>query len=458
MRKLITLLLLLGIFVVGNAQEWETDFNKAKKIAAKKGLNILLVFSGSDWCAPCIKLEKNIWESEAFKKYAQENLVLLKADFPKKRGHKLPKEQQEKNDTLFEKYNTIGAVPFVVILDKTGKVLGTNGYKDISPAEYINEIKSSIPQKKQSIEVFHRKLKLMGTRFDINVSAKTAKDADVYIDMAVDEISRIEKLISSWDKTSQTSAINNNSGIKPVVVDPELFDLIKRSIAISELTDGAFDISYASMDKIWKFDGSMKEFPLEDKIKASVAKVGFENIILDEKKHTVFLKLKGMKIGFGGIGKGYAADKAKELLISKGVDAGIINASGDMNTWGKQPNGDDWTVAITNPMNKNKEFATLPITNGAVVTSGDYEKFVMFNGKRYSHIINPKTGYPASGVISVTVFAKQAELADALATSIFVMGVDVGLDRINQLPNIECIIIDENGDIHNSDNIRINDK
>ena len=169
----------------------------------------------------------------------------------------------------------------------------------------------------------------------------------------------------------------------------------------------------------------------------------------------MFLKLKGMKIGFGAIGKGYAADKAKDLLISKGVLSGIINASGDMNTWGKQPNGKEWKVAITNPMDKNKVFALLPISNGAVVTSGNYEKYVKFNGKRFSHIIDPRTGYPSSGIISVTVFAPKAELADALATSVFVMGQEAGLDRINQLPKIECIIIDDKGNIIKSKNIEI---
>ncbi|GAB4159118.1 MAG: FAD:protein FMN transferase [Winogradskyella sp.] len=295
----------------------------------------------------------------------------------------------------------------------------------------------------------------MGSRFDITVVAKDSLESETFIKMAIDEIERIENLISSWDENSQTSKINRYSGIKPVEVDLELFRLIERSIAISKLTDGAFDISYASMDKIWKFDGSMKEMPTEDEIKASVEKVGFKNIILDKSKNTVFLKLKGMKIGFGAIGKGYAADKAKELLISKGVTAGIINASGDMNTWGKQPNGKEWKVAITNPLNKNKAFALLPINNSAVVTSGDYEKFVNFNGVRYSHIIDPRTGFPASGIISVTVFAPKAELADALATSVFVMGKDTGLDRINQLPNIECIIIDDKGNIIKSKNIEI---
>ena len=295
----------------------------------------------------------------------------------------------------------------------------------------------------------------MGSRFDITVVAKDPVEGDVYIDMAISEITRIEKLISSWDENSQTSEINRNSGIKPVKVDPELFDLIQRGIGISKLTDGAFDISYASMDKIWKFDGSMTVMPSEDSIKASVAKVGYHNIILDKENHTVFLKLEGMKIGFGAIGKGYAADRAKELLKSKGVVAGIINASGDMNTWGKQPDGKEWKVAITNPMDKNKVFALLPITNGAVVTSGNYEKYVTFNDIRYTHIIDPRSGYPATGIISVTVFAPKAELADALATSVFVMGIEVGLNRIEQLPQVECIIIDDKGNIITSKNIEI---
>ena len=296
----------------------------------------------------------------------------------------------------------------------------------------------------------------MGSRFDITVVASDSAKAAMHINTAISEITRIEKKISSWDSNSETSAINKNAGIKPIKVSNELFYLIERAIAISKLTDGAFDISYASMDKIWKFDGSMKTMPSENKIKNSIAKVGFQNIILNKENKTVFLKQKGMKIGFGGIGKGYAADKAKQLLISKGVKAGIINASGDMNTWGKQPNGKEWMVAITNPMNKNIAFATLPISNKAVVTSGNYEKYVTFNNIRYTHIIDPRTGYPAINIISASVFAPKAELADALATSIFVMGTEVGLNRINQLKGVECIIIDGTGNIHYSNNININ--
>ena len=158
----------------------------------------------------------------------------------------------------------------------------------------------------------------MGSRFDITVVANDSISAHKYIDTAVVEITRIEKLISSWDAASQTSAINKNAGIAPVKVDTELFQLIQRAIGISKLTDGAFDISYASMDRIWKFDGSMKQMPTNQEIASSVSKVGYQNIILDSEKNTVFLKLKGMKIGFGAIGKGYAANKAKKVMMDHG--------------------------------------------------------------------------------------------------------------------------------------------
>ncbi|MFI1743774.1 FAD:protein FMN transferase [Thalassobellus sediminis] len=307
-----------------------------------------------------------------------------------------------------------------------------------------------------SQEVYKRTLKLMGSRFDISVVAGNQKEGDAYIDLAVNEISRIETLISSWDVNSQTSQIIKNAGIKPVVVDDELFQLIKRAIKISELTKGAFDISYASMDRIWKFDGSMTQMPSAEAIKKSITRVGYKNIVLDESDHSVFLKLKDMKIGFGAIGKGYAADKAKILLQKNGVKAGIINASGDLNAWGKQPDGKDWMVAIVNPLNKSKVFSWLPVSNGAVVTSGNYEKYVTFNNVLYSHIIDPRTGYPSTGILSATIFTKNAELADALATSIFVMGVDVGLDFINQLKGVECILVDKNNKLQTSKNININ--
>ena len=295
----------------------------------------------------------------------------------------------------------------------------------------------------------------MGSRFEISVVANDSVEGQKYIVSAIGEIKRIENLISSWDSNSQTSEINRSAGVSAVKVDLELFQLIERALKISKLTDGAFDISYASMDKIWKFDGSMTTMPSEEAIKKSVEKVGYENIILDATNQTVFLMLKDMKIGFGAIGKGYAADKAKALLINSGVSAGIINASGDLNTWGTQPNGKDWMVAIVNPLNKEKVFSWMPVKNSAVVTSGNYEKYIRFNDVLYTHIIDPRTGYPATGILSVTIFTQNAELADALATSVFVMGEEAGLNFINQLKGVECIIVNKDNKIVSSSQIEL---
>ena len=300
-----------------------------------------------------------------------------------------------------------------------------------------------------------RKLWMLGSPFEVTAVAKDTMAANIYIDMAVVETKRIENLISDWIPTTQISEVNKNAGIKPVKVNNEVFELVERSLKISEITDGAFDISYASMDKIWKFDGSMKAMPTKEAIKKSVEKIGYKNIILDKKEQTIFLKIAGMKLGLGGIGQGYIADKIKDLLFLNGCTSGIINVSGDINAWGKQPDGKLWTIGIVNPLNKNKIFATFPLEDSAVETSGSYEKYVIFDGIRYSHIIDPRTGYPAKGVVSVSVFAKQTEIADALATGIFVMGVEVGLDLINQIKGIECIIVDDQGKIHSSNGIDV---
>lgn len=307
----------------------------------------------------------------------------------------------------------------------------------------------------QSQIAHKRKLFLLGSSFELTVVAQDTLQGNIFIDQGIAEVKRIENLISDWIPTTLISEINRNAGIRPIKVTSELYDLVERSIKISELTSGAFDISYASMDRIWKFDGSMKSMPTEEAIKNSVAKIGYKKIILNPKETTIFLQDVGMKLGLGGIGQGYIADKVYELLLSKGCQSGLINVSGDIKAWGKQPNGEAWTIGIINPVNKNKVFATFPLDNSAVETSGNYEKYVTFNGKRYSHIIDPRTGYPATGLVSVSVFAKQTEVADALATGVFVLGVDVGLNLINQLKGIGCIIVDDQGKVHASNNIDI---
>lgn len=291
---------------------------------------------------------------------------------------------------------------------------------------------------------------LMGSRWQISIVAADSASAEQNIDTVIAEVSRIENLISDWKPESQVSQVNQNAGLRPVKVDPEVFELTARALQLSRITDGAFDISFAAMDQIWKFDGSMTEMPSPELIRKSVEKVGYQNIVLDSANSTLFLKLKGMKIGFGSVGKGYAADKGRELMLKKGIKAGIVNGSGDMSTWGKQPNGKPWSIGITNPINHNKLIATVSLQEGSVVTSGSYEKFVSFNGKRYAHIINPATGYPASGLSSVTIFGPSAEAANGFSTSMMVLGKDAALRFIKKFPEYHYILITDEGQILSS--------
>lgn len=304
--------------------------------------------------------------------------------------------------------------------------------------------------------VHKRVLKLMGNRFEISVVSADQDLAESKTELAVQEVKRIELLLTTFNEDSQTNEINRNSGIKPVKVDAEVFNLIGRSLKISALTQGAFDITYGSIDKsLWNFDVDMQQLPDKKTAQDSVRLINYRNVILNPADQTVFLKEAGMRIGFGGIGKGYAADCAKNLLQKQGITSGIVNAAGDLITWGNQPDGKPWTIAIADPDQKTQPFSTLNISNMAIATSGNYEKYAVINGKKYSHTIDPKTGLPVSGIKSVSIICPSAELADAMATPVTVMGVKVGLDLINQLQQIACVIIDDHNQVHTSKNINL---
>lgn len=304
--------------------------------------------------------------------------------------------------------------------------------------------------------LFKKELKLMGNNFSISVAANDEHFAYQCIDTAAEEIRRIERLLTTFNESSQTSLINANAGIQPVVVDREVIDIIERSVRISNLTQGAFDITYGSIDKrFWNFDQTMTALPDKDAAKNAVRLINYKNIIINREANTVFLKEKGMRIGFGGIGKGYAAEKAKQVLQNLGITCGVVNASGDLSTWGLLPNGKPWTIGIANPDDKQHIFSHLEISDMAVATSGSYEKFVIIDGQKYAHTINPKTGFPVKGIKSVTIICANAEVADAMATPVTVMGVKAGLFLINQLKGVECIIIDDNNNLFLSDNIKL---
>lgn len=304
-------------------------------------------------------------------------------------------------------------------------------------------------------QAFKKVMKLMGNQFEITVVAHTKEWAYTMIDEGVNEIKRIEKLLTTFSEDSETNLINRFAGIEPVKVSDETFGIIERSIRISSVTQGAFDITYGSIDKrLWNFDTSMKTLPSAKQAKKMVRLINYKNIALDEGNKTVFLQEKGMRIGFGGIGKGYAAEMAKEVMKKKSVTSGIVNASGDLTAWGTQPDGKAWTVGIVHPDYKEYPFSYMNVSDMAVATSGNYEKFVMINGKKYSHTIDPRTGLPVSGIKSVTIISPNAEICDAMATPVMIMGIHTGLDLINQLKQVSCVIIDDDNKIYTSKNIK----
>ena len=289
---------------------------------------------------------------------------------------------------------------------------------------------------------------LMGSVFQITLVDSDSISAHQNINKAILEIERIENLISEWRPQTQISQVNQNAGIKPVKVDKEVFELTKKAIWFSEISNGAFDISIVAMDKIWKFDGTMEKLPSKKAIRNSIVNVNYKNIVLDSINSTIFLSKKGMKIGFGSIGKGYAADKARKLLQESGIIAGIINAAGDIATWGTQIGGNPWRIGVNNPLETGETIEILEFSgNNAVTTSGNYEKYAEINDKRYSHIINPKTGYPSTELISVTIIGPNAEMCNGFSTSIMVLGLKKGIKLINKFPDYQYIIITKKEDI-----------
>jgi thiamine biosynthesis lipoprotein len=304
-------------------------------------------------------------------------------------------------------------------------------------------------------QLVKKEAKKMGNHFEITVAVEEEARGFEIIEAAYDYIQTIENQLTTYNENSDTARINAAAGIHPVEVPSETFALIQRCQRISRITQGAFDITYGSVDKsLWNFDTSMSRLPDAATAKRMVRLINYENVELNVQDQSVFLREKGMRIGFGGIGKGYAAEKTREWMRQQGITAGIVNASGDLTTWGKQPNGKPWTIGIADPNQSSTIFSYLEVSDMAVATSGNYEKFIVMEGRKYSHTIDPRSGLPITGIKSVTIITPNAELADALTTPVAIMGIEAGMDLVNQLQQVECIIIDDNDQIFTSQNIQ----
>lgn len=290
-----------------------------------------------------------------------------------------------------------------------------------------------------------REQPLMGTTFRITVLAPDQIRGSRAIDAAFSEIERVEHLISGWESTSELSAVNRAAGEKPVRVGPELMELVETSLRLSAKTEGAFDITFAGCGSLWSF--RKPDIPSPSALAACRGKIGFERIELDTDDSTVFLPESDMEIGVGGIGKGYGVDRAAETLEKQGVTNYIVDGGGDVRV-----RADDrerpWRVGVAHPRQRGRLLGQLAVREGAVVSSGDYERYFERDGKRYHHILDPKTARPARKAVAVTVLSDRTAAADALSTGLFVMGPEEGLELAERMPDVEAMIIDPELEVH----------
>jgi len=304
------------------------------------------------------------------------------------------------------------------------------------------------------MKCFVRKCKLMGTAFELGLRIDNEEKADELLEFGLREIKRIENLFTEFAPQSLTSQINQNAGIKETIVPSEFFSLIQRCLHISKISQGYFDISVGNLKDLYQFKNAAFSLPKRTIIDKALKNVGFDKINLNPYKSSVFLQKKGMKISFAAIGKGYAADVLKKKWQERGVQSAYINASGDLTAFGKKMDDQAWKVGIANPDNRTEILFYIPLENAAVATSGDYEQHLIYQGERYSHNINPKTGLPIKGIKSVSVFSPAAEFSDALSTAVYAMGKEEGLEFINRLPQVHAIIIDDQNQIFFSKNLK----
>jgi thiamine biosynthesis lipoprotein len=285
----------------------------------------------------------------------------------------------------------------------------------------------------------------MGTAIEITLIGNNEEAANKAALRAFQEMKRVEQLMSPWIESSDVFQINHSAGKEWVRISHETLAVIKKAQEISEISDGSFDITIGPLAELWRKAREKKIPPSAEEVRERLGLVNFKNIEID-REGKVFLKKKGMAIDLGGIAKGYAVDWAFELLESLGYKNLIVNAGGDLRVGGLK-NRQPWSIGIKNPRESKKFLARISISDMAVATSGDYERFFIYDGKRYHHIFNPKDGFPADDCQSVTVLCKEEKMADALATAIFVLGPEQGYALCQKLAGVDCLIVGKEGKI-----------
>tara|TARA_R110002153_G_scaffold17413_3_gene60717 strand:- start:12990 stop:13967 length:978 start_codon:yes stop_codon:yes gene_type:complete len=288
---------------------------------------------------------------------------------------------------------------------------------------------------------------IMGTNIHVELWSDSAQQGNEAIQAVMDEMQRINQLMSPYIESSELSKLNDHGAAGFVPVSKELFELIALSVELAKETDGAFDITFASVGYLYNYRESQK--PQQSQVAALLKAINYRHIRFDKTQQSVFFAHPNVKIDLGGIAKGHAVDNAIEILKKRGIKHALVTAGGDTKLLGDRL-GKPWMVGIRDPRNKDKQAVVLPLAGTGLSTSGDYERYFEQDGKRYHHILSPKTGTSAKEVQSVSIIGQRSTLNDALSTAVFVLGVQKGMDLLNRTPGYDGIIVDNQRKLHYS--------
>jgi thiamine biosynthesis lipoprotein len=285
---------------------------------------------------------------------------------------------------------------------------------------------------------------LMGTRVSVELWAEDEERGNELVAEVMREYIRVDEAMSTYKETSEISRVNARAAEAPMAISEELFELVERSLELSVASGGAFDITYDSVGYLYDFRARQR--PTDSQIAEHLGAIDYRHVVLDRARHTIFFETAGVRINLGGIAKGYVVERAAQMLRERGVEHALLNAGGDTRVIGDR-RGQPWIVGIRHPRVADEVVTRLPLVDEAISTSGDYERYFEENGRRYHHIINPATGRPTEGILTVTVMGPDGTLTDGLDTAIFVLGAEKGLELIEAYPEYETIIVDAAGKV-----------
>ena len=297
----------------------------------------------------------------------------------------------------------------------------------------------------------HDEQAIMGTSVRVELWHEDGVEGKAAIAAVMEDMRRIDRSMSPFIPSSELSRVNQRAASRPVAISQELFDLITRSLEVSKLTEGAFDITFSSVGYLYDYRRHIK--PTEAEIRRVLPAVNYRHLHLDRRHSTIRFGRPGMRIDLGGIAKGYAVDSGIDLLKKRGITHALVTAGGDSRILGDR-RGRPWMIGIRDPRRRDDMVAVLPLNDTAVSTSGDYERYFEADGVRYHHIINPKTGHSASEVRSATIIASDATTTDGLSTGVFVLGLEKGMALVESLSNVDAVIVDKQGQMHFSKGLR----